>query len=480
MAKETEHRGSAAPAQGRIFTMEPGQPPPETPRRREAVRRAGSEAMWRFLRIFLGGAGAIVLLKWALGSGALAAVAAVVIIVFYAYDVSRQPAVGKGTDVIDSVYYLGFLYTLVSLCISLMSAGTGNTGSIVGDFGIAITSTMAGMLGRICLTIRRDGSAEGMDDEVRASLNEAGEQLQVQIRYAVADFEQFREDLRERYREHFESIGTFAAGMEQAAKAAQERAEQISKVAASGFNLRAEVEQTVRVFVAELKRTSASVEDGAALIEQTGQRLKVFVDAAQSAGDRWKQEAGQLEALTFSATKVMEAAIERIRKVDLAAELQRQFEASGVWKAAGNRNREEADELRRVARAMSDALEDIRKSNRVLAEQSKREQDRLAAVSGPRSPAGPIPPAPPDNDSDPWSYYGRLAFRATLIAATVALIVYLTGGSRGWWNRSAEEGAATGRGVGLGLAQPEPPAPRSPGSVPDWYQQRFLPQPREP
>lgn len=458
-----------------MFTMEPGQPSPETPRQRAAARRAGEGAWRHFLFVFLLGAGIVWMLKVGLESPGFAAVAAAAIVVFYTVNVAQRPAVGRGTDVVDSIYYLGFLFTLVSLGIGLWMAGTAGAASVAGDFGIAIMSTVAGMLGRICLTIRREGSAEGMDDQVRMSLNEAGEKLQAEIRYAVADFGEFRDGLREQYREHVKSVSSFAFAMEKAVRTAQQRAEDLQKLATQGLTLPKEVEKTVKGFLAELQRTSESISQRAALIEKTGESLNGFVQAAEATGGRLKDEAARLEQKTFSAAKALEAAVARIERADLAGEVRRQFEQGGILVAAPKV--EGLDDLRDAARSISEALAEIGRLNAELVEDVR---GGIARLDGGARVTPLVTPPPP-----PW----HLAFRIFLVAATVSLLVYLFGVQRGWWSGLREADAATRPSSPALVYEPPPPAviPSSPPAsyptpvpVPDWYRSRVPPPPVEP
>lgn len=331
---------------------------------------------------------------------------------------------------------------------------------------------MAGMLCRIGLTIRRDGSAEGVEDEVRASLHEAAMQLQAQFRYAVTDFEEFRDQLRSNYKKHAESIGKFASAMEKSTRAAQERAEHVGAMATKSLDVRKDIEETVRGFIAELKKTYASVEERTGLIQETGERLQVFVDAARTAGQKWEEEAGQIEAMTFSAAKVMEAAVERIRKVDLAAEIRRTLDASDAWKTAGTRGREEIEELRRLAGGMAVTLEEIRKSNAALVEQARRGRDRAAVANRLPDFGGGSPELPPARaeqsarsvggrvifqDDHPGDETGHwdLVLRGMLIAATAVLLVYLAVNVPGWWDALTEPGSVM-EGIGFGAGLPLP------------------------
>ena len=471
--------------------MEPGQPSPETPRQRAAARRAGEGAWRHFLFVFLLGAGIVWMLKVGLESPGFAAVAAAAIVVFYTVNVAQRPAVGRGTDVVDSIYYLGFLFTLVSLGIGLWMAGTAGAASVAGDFGIAIMSTVAGMLGRICLTIRREGSAEGMDDQVRMSLNEAGEKLQAEIRYAVADFGEFRDGLREQYREHVKSVSSFAFAMEKAVRTAQQRAEDLQKLAMQGLTLPKEVEKAVEDFLAELRRTSKS-------IEKTGESLKGFVQEAEAAGGRLKDEAARLEHKTFLAAEALDKAVDRIKRADLAGEVRRQFEQGGILESVAAPKVEGLDDLRDAARSISQTLAEIGRLNTELVQDVRRGIDRLEVSRGTPPPAvgggGSGEPPTPD-----WS---ALAFRVVLVVATVSLLVYLFGIQRGWWSGLRVADAAPRRPpavapperppAGSAVQAPIPdtyrnrvaPAPpagsAAPVPIPDWYRSRVPPPPVEP
>ena len=55
----------------------------------------------------------------------------------------------------DSFYYLGFLYTLTALAISLFSI-EGDINDLLKNFGIAITTTLVGLIGRIILSQFRE------------------------------------------------------------------------------------------------------------------------------------------------------------------------------------------------------------------------------------------------------------------------------------------------------------------------------------
>ena len=81
----------------------------------------------------------------------------------------------------DEVYYLGLLYTLISLILAIVQlfilevseAGAeslrSRTNDLIGNFGIALTSTVAGILGRILLQTRSDADSSKNPSTIASS-----------------------------------------------------------------------------------------------------------------------------------------------------------------------------------------------------------------------------------------------------------------------------------------------------------------------
>lgn len=99
----------------------------------------------------------------------------------------------RGDRAGDSVYYLGFLYTLLSLGISLFQfvfAGMGPR-EIVGNLGIALTTTILGLAGRVVLTQLREDPVE-IEESARMALAEAAAQVRAELVQMVEDVNTFR------------------------------------------------------------------------------------------------------------------------------------------------------------------------------------------------------------------------------------------------------------------------------------------------
>ena len=89
----------------------------------------------------------------------------------------------------DNIYYLGFLFTLVSLGLALYQFGTeGDKSPLISDFAIALSTTIAGVLGRVWLNqgdkeldeYERDAKIHVSDaiDDLKAELDRSKEAMQ--------------------------------------------------------------------------------------------------------------------------------------------------------------------------------------------------------------------------------------------------------------------------------------------------------------
>ena len=99
----------------------------------------------------------------------------------------------------DNLYYLGFLYTLISLAHALagFDIEVSGTEAIITNFGIAILTTILGMALRILVGQRIEEIVETVDEEVRTGLGDAARRLRGEIEFTVDEFRGFRERTRE-------------------------------------------------------------------------------------------------------------------------------------------------------------------------------------------------------------------------------------------------------------------------------------------
>ena len=81
----------------------------------------------------------------------------------------------------DSFYYLGFLFTLTALAVSLFSLKEGtDSGVLLKNFGVAITTTLAGLIGRIMLSQFRE-TLDEMKEKAETQISDSARKLNTQL-----------------------------------------------------------------------------------------------------------------------------------------------------------------------------------------------------------------------------------------------------------------------------------------------------------
>ena len=83
----------------------------------------------------------------------------------------------------DSFYYLGFLYTLTALAVSLFNI-QGDIDELLKNFGIAITTTLIGLIGRIVLSQFRE-SLDEMKEKAEAQISDSARKLNTQLIHSI-------------------------------------------------------------------------------------------------------------------------------------------------------------------------------------------------------------------------------------------------------------------------------------------------------
>jgi hypothetical protein len=92
----------------------------------------------------------------------------------------------------DNLYYMGFLFTLTSLAVSLYQfSAAGSAEQIVQNFGVAIASTIAGITLRILFNQMRRDPVE-VEATARLELAEASRRVKRELDASVLEFGYFR------------------------------------------------------------------------------------------------------------------------------------------------------------------------------------------------------------------------------------------------------------------------------------------------
>lgn len=109
----------------------------------------------------------------------------------------------------DNLYYMGFLFTLTSLAVSLYQfrVDEGAADQIVQNFGIAIASTIAGIALRIFFNQMRRDPIE-VEQTARLELADAARKVKRELECTVLEFSYFRRATQQSLAEAVEEINT--------------------------------------------------------------------------------------------------------------------------------------------------------------------------------------------------------------------------------------------------------------------------------
>jgi hypothetical protein len=145
-----------------------------------------------FFAVVIAGSGYIILSK--LNDFGALAVTAVPVLIMIGYAVMLGARLFRLRDDQsgDNLYYMGFLFTLTSLAVSLYQfSAAGSAEQIVQNFGIAIASTIAGIALRILFNQMRRDPVE-VEAAARLELAEASRRVRRELESAVLEFSYFR------------------------------------------------------------------------------------------------------------------------------------------------------------------------------------------------------------------------------------------------------------------------------------------------
>ncbi len=268
-----------------------------------------------FFVFFVGGAALIVLLRTITESTWLASITACFLVALYAARVwdwlDNRPRFESAGD---HVYYLGFLYTLVSLAVSLVQVGAGLgddpdvVGGVLVGFGVAISSTIVGMALRVLLGRGASDDPEEVRDTTQWQLGDAARRLRSELDYTVTDFAEFRTRMKEQIDE-----------------SARDAANAVGATGAQFQSLAASVE----ALEGRIGEAATALKDRSDEIARSAAALERFEVAAKALTRRLDESAlitrRHAEAFTGGASAVEDALLkqaDRIRRVDLREDLQ--------------------------------------------------------------------------------------------------------------------------------------------------------------
>ena len=363
-----------------------------------------------FLTFFVGGGLLILLMKSLTASPLLAVVLPVVLMGSYACLLVEWPELRPKVDFAgDNFYYLGFLYTLISLAISLYQFNTeGATSSIITNFGLALTSTILGLAGRILLNQPQD--EEEAEARAREDLARANRRLRAEMEYSIDEFQQFRAEAKRVFEQLDRGVGAAGAALERqlehleggAARfgALRQRVGEVDEAAAGAVR---DIQAQRERFVSESQAVSDSLQQLLANFRSVDFRREFIEELIEPTSEQFRGLAREflsvaegLRRIEASQLRVMEQNQSAVARLKEILDENRRFSQANARAANGFRNATDAlvslrahidrssegtravvGELAAARRQLHDAPERLEAMNRSLL----RMADRLDTVA---------------------------------------------------------------------------------------------------
>ncbi|TAL34958.1 MAG: hypothetical protein EPN98_07830 [Phenylobacterium sp.] len=283
---------------------------------------------WGFLSFAFGGAVLILLAKSLQANAAVVAAGAVAAMTAYALVVQRSGSGRLRADQAgDNCYYLGLVYTLISLSYAIFTFDPADTATtIVQGFGIALSTTVMGLVLRVFFHQSRPDLVQ-TEDTARIELADAAGRLKAELSSMVVSFNDFgrqtRQSLEELSVEVVRSLNTAREASDAAIRAASAEAnaalaEQNTEALAKAKRMSAATEKVV----AGIERQAEALGKAAAATDGISAGLAALNDAAsvtRAAMQAQAEQAGELNRLQAeaqaSSRDLRDAAVQLVENV---------------------------------------------------------------------------------------------------------------------------------------------------------------------
>lgn len=234
----------------------------------------------------------------------------------------------------DNLYYLGFLYTLVSLAHALVqfNMGASDVELIISNFGIALATTIVGLMLRVLFNQMREDPVE-YEREARSELNEASRKLRTELDSVFVELSSFRRALTQSLGEGIKEIADNAnATLDSSAgkyrELTQQALEGINAAFATFTDQSKKLNKVASGTVGAIQSLLNRIEKIDASPDMISTLLKPLVDRSSILIESARDQSELQQKYTAAVTAASDAAVASVR--DLAEGLR------GVDQALGN------------------------------------------------------------------------------------------------------------------------------------------------
>ena len=340
--------------------------------------------------------------------GVVASGIGVIIMVIYVVQQRRERPEGEHSRLGDEVYYLGLLYTLTSLCAALVSlflldggeqALEERTNEMVGSFGIALLTTMAGIVMRMPLQRRAtDGQTTIIRIPRSASDSRGGT---VEIEGVTVDLERYAHELRRQLQASTNAFTSHANQTILQARTTHAHMDEMMKAFHDGLEEKAKAEleslETIYKAIATnaeevMKRTEtqqASVQSALERLEAHLKSMDESVDRIRAGSSETAENLGAIGAQAKASTRALvesgQVVTEGLSALAKATDAEKAYQETRVQftREMGETLMRQADEWTSVQRRAGEALEEMERTSRTLAglgQEAQRTNEELTIL----------------------------------------------------------------------------------------------------
>ncbi len=254
----------------------------------------------------------------------------------------------------DNFYYMGFIFTLVSLGVSLIQYSSGaGVDEIIRNFGIAVASTIAGIILRIVFNqIRRDPVE--VETVTRLELADAAKRVRRELDSVILEITHFRRSNQQMVEEGYAESRHQIASV---AKSAAEAVESIVKSATDGL------EGTVRELTGQYTSPDVrrQLERSSKSLDRMNGKLEAAGEALASAVAMFAARLGETQTPDKVVEVQMQPVVDRLEAVilqaveRLSAQTQSLDRLADQVVSANRASQATRDELGRALRAIEES-----------------------------------------------------------------------------------------------------------------------------
>ncbi len=268
-----------------------------------------------FIAMFLLGVAAIALLDRLYGANLLTEAVPVCLMALYGLIQWSGGQYEHQEDRLgDNIYYLGFLFTLVSLMVSLLAFQQGSIQSpvLVRNFGIALATTIAGLFGRVMLYQLR-GEQQDTPEQSMQNLGEQTRQTTFELSRAAEEMRRSYVNIGDSAKEFFNTMSA-ASG-----QAVEQGVARMQAAAESSAGAMANIGDSAKEFFNRLSATTGQA------VEQAVARMQAATEGTAGAIQKnltgLQTRISKINERVDGVAAALEQISQRIEKVEIPTDL---------------------------------------------------------------------------------------------------------------------------------------------------------------